>query len=571
MKRFSPLLVLFVLATYGCGPATSDDAGGDTLDAFCGPTLARVDSFMATFSGQEPRGERYGGMVVVGTVADLFGMGPGDAGDVASAQNQQFVNLMTLVEADEDLQWVPYLATSWEVAGDDTELTFHLRDDVYWHDGVRTTAEDVAFTFQTVRDPESGYANLSFFEQYLPGDEGVEVVDSFTVRFRFKPHADLLETWRNLAILPEHLLGDVPTAELASHPFNSVCPVGNGPFRFVSHRPGESWTFQANPAFPAGLGGRPFVERYVYRVIPDHTTLLTEFLTGGVDVYVQMLPNHAATARSEPGLKVWSFPYPSIFLVAWNSRVPKLSDPRVRRALTLGINRRQIIEGVQEGEAVLLNTGVPPVHWAFDPTLEDSLAYDPDQARVLLEAAGWVDRDGDGVRENAQGEPLSIELISNQNQEREQVGEIMRLQLREVGVDLRLTVLEHGVYVSRFTSPERDFEGAFVTWETGFRLDERDLFHSEAADGPWGFSGISDPELDRYLDTLQLIPDPKDAYPVWQAYQRRILALQPYTFLYSAYRRDGVNERIRDVVMDTRGDWASIRQWWIAPGDRRGS
>jgi peptide/nickel transport system substrate-binding protein len=523
---------------------------------------------MATFVGGETPGDRYGGMVVVGTVADLFGMGPGDSGDAGSAQHQQYVHLMTLLEADEALEWVPYLARSWELSDDRSELTFNLREDVYWHDGVPTTAEDVAFTFRTVRDPASGYPNLGFFEHYLPGEEAVEVLDRFTVRFRFNPHADVLETWRNLAILPEHLLGEVPVSELGSHPFSAICPVGNGPFRFVSHRPGESWTFQANPAFPRGLGGRPFLDRYVYRVIPNHTTLLAELLTGGVDVYVQMLPNHAATAAEEPGLRVWSFPYPSIFFVAWNSRVPKLSDPRVRRALTQGINRLQIIEGVQGGQATLLNSGVPPVHWAFQPDLADSLPYDPGRARSLLETAGWLDRDGDGVREDALGQPLRIELIFNQNQEREQVAEIMRVQLREIGVDLRATILEHGAYVSRITSPERDFEGAFVTFETGFRLDDRDLFHSDARDGPWAFAGVADPELDRYLDTLQLIPDRTEAIPVWRAYQLRLMEVQPYTFLYSAFRRDGVNERVRDVVMDTRGDWATIRRWWIPPGER---
>jgi len=475
---------------------------------------------------------------------------------------------MTLVQFDENLEPVPYLARSWEFSDDLSELTFHLREDVFWHDGEVTTAHDVAFTYRTVINPESGFPNPALFQQYLPGDEGVEVVDSFTIKFRFRPHADILETWRVVAILPHHILGEVPTADLYPHPWGADCPVGNGPFRYVSRIPGESWTFMANPAFPLALGGRPQLDWYVYRVIPNHTTLLAEFMTGGVDVYVQMLPNHASTARAE-GLPVWSFPYPSLFFVAWNGRVPELSDPRVRRALTLSTNRRQIIEGVQRGEAVLLNSGVPPVHWAFEPSLEDSLPFNPDQARTLLDNAGWADRDGDGIRENSDGEPLQIEVIYNQNQERQQVAEIMRAQLREVGVELRPVVLEFTTYRDRLMGGEYDFEGALVTFETGFRLDDWDLFHSEAGSGGLAFSGTVDPELDRYLDTLQLLTDRDAALPIWRAYQDRIIELQPYTFLYSAIRRDGVNERLRDVVMDTRGDWATIRHWWIAPQDRR--
>jgi peptide/nickel transport system substrate-binding protein len=394
------------------------------------------------------------------------------------------------------------------------------------------------------------------------------VVDDFTVKFRFQPHADALESWRSVAILPEHLLGDVPTSELDTHPFSATCPVGNGPFRFHSRAPGESWTFEANPAFPGELGGRPYLDRYVYRYVPDNTTLLAELLTGGVDVYVQMLPGQAERARENPKLQVWDFPFPAIFFIAWNSRVPELSDARVRRALTLGMNREQLIQGVQLGGATLLNGSLPPVHWAFDPSLADSLAYDPYQARALLEEAGWTDRDGDGVRENGEGDPLELDLVYNQNDEREQVVEILRVQLQDIGAEIRPMVMEYGAYGALITSPEREFDGAMVTFETGYRIDDRDLFHSEVVDGPLGFSGTLDPELDRYLDTLQLIPAQEDALPVWRAYQLRLMEIQPYTFLYSARRRDGVNRRIRDAVMDTRGDWASIRHWWIAPQDR---
>ncbi len=555
------------LAVAGCGSDAGQGAGRELVDAFCGPALARVDSFMATFSDRDWDEERYGGMAVVGTVADFPGMSVSAAQDVGGAQHQQFVNLMTLLEFDEDLNPTPYLARSWEISDDRTEITFFLRDDVYWHDGHPTTAHDVAFTFETVRNPDSGYPNLAFFLPFPPGEEAFEVVDSFTVRFRFQPHADFLETWRNLSILPEHLLGDVPTANLAGHPYGGVCPVGNGPYRFVSRTPGESWTFEANPAFPEDLGGRPYLDRYLYRVIPSKTTLQAELLTGGIDVYIQMLANHVDPLEEE-GLDVWAFRYPSIFFVAWNSRVPELADARVRRALTLGINRPQLIEGIHGGDAALLNTGLPPTHWAFDPTFTDSLAFDPDGARALLDEAGWVDRDGDGIRENDAGEPLHIDLFYNQEEERQRVGEIVRGQLAEIGVELVTRVTDMATFRTTLTSPERGFDAALVTFETGFRIDERDLFHSEMVDGLFAFSGTRDPELDRYLDTIPLIPDQEDALPVWRAYQLRIMELQPYTFLYSAFRRNGVNPRLQGVRMDTRGDLASIRHWWLGPEDR---
>ncbi len=568
MKPFGLSLGLIALSLLVLGCDEGPSWGGDP---FCGPAQARVDSFMATVAGREVSGERYGGTAVVGVVAEMEGMNALTSGDAGAVQNQIFVNLMTLIQYDERLEPVPYLARSWEVVqtGEDLlELTFHLRDDVRWHDGEPTTAQDVAFTYLTATDARTGFPNPSFFQYYLPGEEGVEVVDSFTVKLRLRPHAEFMDPWRTMAIMPRHLLEGVSPEDLRQHPFGSLCPVGNGPFRFRSHSPEDAWVFEANPAFPEGLGGRPFLDRYVYRVIREQSTLLTELLTGGVDAYVAMPPGHAARAREEDGLQVVSFPYRSVFFAAWNARLPKLSDVRVRRALTLGTNRRLIMDGIQGADATLINSGVPPIHFAFDPSLGEALPYDPDQARALLEGLGWVDRDGDGIREDPQGEPLAIELLYHRNQERQEVAEIMQAQLREVGVDLVPRVLEFTTYMESLTSPERPFEGALVSFETEFRLDERDLFHSEGVDRQFAFSGTADPVLDRYLDTLQLIVDRQDARPVWRDYQLRIQELQPYTYLYSSYRRDGFNRRVQGVVMDARGEWATLREWWIPAGSR---
>jgi len=557
------LLFLLIPFTACADPAQRE------IDAFCDPALARVDSFMATVQGREPRGDRYGGTVVLGAVADLRGgMNAFDGSQAAPVQHQQFVNLMTLIQYDENLRPVPYLAESWEVSEDQTELTFHLRDDVFWHDGERTTAGDVEFTFLRVSDPATNFANSAFFEYYLPGSQGVEVVDSFTVKFHLaRPHMDFMDPWRAVAIMPRHLLEGVPPGELAQHPFGSVCPVGNGPFRFLSHDPGAQWVFGANPAFPDGLGGRPFIDRYVFRVIAEAPTLLAELRTGSIDVYLGVLPHYADAVREDPNLELVAYPNRAVFFAGWNNRIEELSDPGVRKALTMATDRRQIVEGMREGMATVVNTGVPTTHWAYDPTLSDSFPHDPDRARALLTAGGWEDRDGDGFRENEAGVPLSIELLYNPNQERQEVAEIMQAQLREVGVDLQPRGLEFNTFLSTIFSPERPFEGFLISWEAEFRLDERDLFHSDAGNGPYAFAGTRDSVMDRYLDTLQLVTDREEAKAMWREYQLRQMQVHPFTFLYAPYRQNGVNKRLQGVGMDVRGDWQNIREWWIAPGD----
>jgi peptide/nickel transport system substrate-binding protein len=537
--------------------------------AFCGPVLEAVEAYQ-TQAAAEPNmprpEERYGGTAVVGAIGELEGgMNALTSADHSANQTQIFVNLMTLVQVDENLEPVPYLAESWEVSDDATSLTFTLRDDVRWHDGEPTDAEDVVFTFETASTPETGFPNAAFWDNYT----GVEMVDARTVRFTMEPHADFMDPWRTVAIMPEHLLGDVPPADLRQHPYGSECPVGNGPFVFSSHRPQESWTFTANGDFPADLGGRPYVDRYVYRIVPEPTTLLTDLFTESIDVYMVPPSDQAAQIEAEDGVELLTFGFRDFDFVVWNSRRPQLADARVRRALTLGTNRAEFVQALLAGYGQVANSSVPPFHWAYDASLEDVDGYDPGAARALLDEAGWTDRDGDGVRENADGLTLTLQMKYNDgNQERQDVAEIMQAQLAQIGVALQPTVVEYTTLIEQMTQT-RDFDAVALGWVTELKIDDTDLFASDRSEGPYAFAGTSNPELDRLLDTLQTIVDRDEALPVWYEYQRVLNEEHPYTFLFYPERLAGVNERMNDVEMDVRGEWLSIADWWIDPAERR--
>ena len=275
-RWFSWAALALAGAVAACGGDGGDEAGSASAAGdFCAEVTPRVEAWLAEArdAAQAPDDERYGGTVVVAGIGEASaGMNAFVSGDYASRQHQQFVNLMPLIHYDEDLEPMPWLAESWEVSEDGTELTFHLRDDVVWHDGEPTDAEDVAFTYARITDPAVGFPNAGFWKHYVKGAEGVEVLDARTVRMRLEPHADFIDPWRTVGIMPEHLLGDVPVEELGQHPFGTRCPVGNGPFVFQEHRPQDRWVFDANPAFPGELGGRPFLDRYVFRIIPEQTT-----------------------------------------------------------------------------------------------------------------------------------------------------------------------------------------------------------------------------------------------------------------------------------------------------------
>ena len=577
-----PILVAGAVVVMGaCGGGdggASREAGPWSLEAslaeagagipFCENATAGVAEFMAQFEGQLPPSPDHGGTAVVGSSADIAdGMNNHISSSVTASQHQNFVNLMTLVKYDEDLEPAAYLAESWEVSDDNSEVTFHIRDDVPWHDGELTDAYDVAYTFKRAIDPETAFPNAAFWTYYDRGPNGVEVVDSFTVKFRMRPHADFLDAWRATAIMPEHLLRDVPSAELRQHPFGSVCPVGNGPFIFVEHRQDASWTFQANPAFPAALGGRPYLDRYVYRIITEPTTLLTELLTERLHVYMAPTPDQAAAILDSDVADLETYVSRRYAFVGWNSRRIQLADKRVRRALTIGTNRQEVVDALLGGYGTVANGSMPPVHWAFDPSVgRDDMSYDQDAARALLDAAGWVDRDADGVRENADGVRMSISIKYNDgNDIREGVAEIMQAQLAEIGVEVVPEVVEFGTLIDQINDPvSRDFDGVVLGWETEFKLDDTDLFHSRSFSTPFGWAGTQRPDIDKLLDELPLVLDQQDARPLWKEYQELLVDEQPLTFFYFLDRLNGVSKRLRGVEMDSRGDWLNIKDWSFA-------
>lgn len=570
MKR---LCVLGLVGLAACGGAEEGSPPAVADDPFCQEVMPRVQSFLAEAAEAHPTpdDERYGGTLVAASIGELSdGMMVLTTGDHGSTQHQQFVNLMTLLDYDEHLEPRPYLAESWEVNDPVTEITFRLRRDVYWHDGEPTTARDVAFTYLRATDPATGFPNAAYWSHYVAGEGGVKVVDDHTVKIRLRPHSEFLDPWRTLAIMPEHLLGDVEPAALREHPYSRLCPVGNGPFVFQEHRDQDRWTFVANPSFPGALGGRPFLDRYVYRIVPDQSTLLNELRAGSVHVFVGARADQAEQIEGAAGVRLVRSPFRDFVFVGWNARRPQLADARVRRAITLATDRESTVAALLEGYGQVANSTLLPIHWAYDPDQPSALPYDQDAARALLDEAGWTDRDGDGVRENAQGVRLTIDLLYNQgNQARKRVAEVMQMQLRDVGIEVRPRVLEWGALWDRVSNAQkRDFDGVVIAWVGEFRVDDSALFHTVHVDGPYAFSGTQNAELDALMDTLSLITDRDDARPVWARYEKVLAEEQPYTFLYFLDRLMGVREEVRGVSLDPRGEWVSVRDWSI-PGSPR--
>jgi peptide/nickel transport system substrate-binding protein len=510
-------------------------------------------------------GDRYGGTAVIAIAQDVPDLNPLTSTDVTAQNLTESVLYLPVITYDENFEPRPAFAHSWEINEDTTLLTFNLRSDVFWHDGVKTTAYDLAFAYERARNPETGFPNTAYWTHYGDG----EVVDSFTFRVALRPHAQFLDPWRTFPAVPKHILGDVAPAQIRMHPYSTRQPVGNGPFRFVSRLDGQSLTFEANPDFPEDLGGRPYLDRLVFRVIPESTTSLTELVTGNVDFYVVPPYDQAEQIEANPNARIVHYPDRAYVLIGWNQRRPPFDDVRVRRALTMAINRQQIVDAVLYGYGELANGTVPSFYWQYDAEAGADLVHDPHGALALLAEAGWT-RGPDGKLRNAEGRPLSFTLNTNQgNKPREDILSIVQAQLAQIGVDVQLQILEWGTLLDRINNPQtRNFDAVLIGWRTEFKVDDTDLFHCDKINDPYQWVGHCDERLDALLDTLPVIADPEAALPLWREYQNLVAEQQPYTFVYFTERLHGVHERLRDVNPDARGDWVGIDRWWIAPAQR---
>ena len=514
--------------------------------------------------GAGTAGPLTGGTAVVGMRADFGAFNPIVNTDINTDELIKYALFTPLIQYDAELRPRPYLAESWEMLGD-TAVVFRLRRDVFWHDGVPVTAEDVKFTFDLAKDPTTASLLAS---AYLSQVESAVVVDSFTIRFDFtRPHAQAIEDfwW---APVPKHLLEDVPVDQLRTAPFN-LRPVGSGPYRFVERRANERLVLERNAEFPEALGGPPLLERVFFRIIPEAPTMLAELLTGRVHVDIPVFPDQAAQIEQNDALELFAFPARTFYYLGWTNRRAPFTDARVRRAMTLAIDRQEIIDALLFGYGTPAVSPIPP--WSpLDPGVEP-LPDDTAAAAELLEQAGWVDRNRDGIRENAQGTPLRFTLMTSDAPLNRSVVEVVQAQLRRVGVAVDIRVVEFQTLLSQHRG--RDFDAVFTSWVLdNFQIGSAPmaLFHSRWAEvaGSANRSSYVNPRADALIESGVAETDPRAARRIWGDFTRLLQEDQPVTFMFWLDELAAAQRTVQGVEMDPRGELVSIARWSLSGGGR---
>ena len=490
------------------------------------------------------------GTVFYASGADLQSINPLLTVHPLARQVQRYALFLTLARYDAALQAQPYLAQGWSWSRDRRTLDLDLRHDVRWHDGVPTTAADVAFTLEAARDPATGYPRAVDLACLV----GARALDGFTVRLSYcEPQRGFPDVLTDLAVVPAHLLAGVPHAQLRRAAFNQH-PVGNGPYRFVSHVAAQRWVFEANPDFPPALGGPPAVHRVVIVVVDEATTKLAGLVTGELDV-AGIQPMHASLVRRDSALVLVDYPVLLTYGLVWNTRRAPFDDARLRRALTLALDRAQIVSAYLYGFGEVADGPVPPWHPLAVPVAH--MPFDRAAARSLLDSLGWT-AGPDGVRRR-DGRRLAFTLLTVGAADNS-LEQMIQADLKAVGADVRIRQLELGAFLATAQGAARDYD-ALVTGISG-DLDLgylRALFDSRRLAEPLQYAQYANAAVDRALDAGDL-----------SAVQRLVARDLPITFLYHARGVQGMSRRLEGVRMDLRGELATLEQWRLNPAWRAG-
>jgi peptide/nickel transport system substrate-binding protein len=462
---------------------------------------------LAMSTGCGSSADRRGATVLFASGADLQSINPLLTVHPLARQVQRYVLLTTLARYDSTLSPRPYLARSWDWSPDRRRLVFHLETGVRWHDGQPTTARDVVWTLNAARDPATGYPRAAEFSAL----ESVRAQDDSTPVLRFDAAQPTFpDVLTDLAILPAHLLDTISHSRLRQAEWNQK-PVGNGPFRFVSHQANRRWVFAANPEFPQSLGGPPRLQRLIIVVVDEPTTKLAALTSGELD-FAGIQPAHAEFVRRDPQLAVLTYPLLWTDGIVFNTRHSPFNRLATRLAVSDAIDRQELVQAYIYGFGTPANGPVPPAAPGYLPLTPVRAPATAPRGRIRFE-----------LLTVGSGEAALEQML--------------QARLRNAGFDVTIRQLELSAFLSRVYGPAHDFDAAVL-----------------------GIPGDLSLGYLRPLAALAGLNSSAD--PV--AAQKMFADSMPVAFLYHPRGLQGMNRRVHGVRMDLRGELPTVQQWWVA-------
>ncbi len=423
-----------------------------------------------------------------------------------------------------------------------TTLIFNLRKNVKWHDGASFSADDVLFTYNLINSPQVVSPYTSTFREV----KNVEVLNKYKLKVTYKkPYFKALETWM-MGILPRHILKD--EQNIMNSEFNTN-PIGTGPYRL------KTLEFSKNielSAFDDYFEHRAFIDTISFHVIADPMTRFLMLKSSQIDIgsLEAMQLERQLDESFHKNFNIIEDISKSYTYLGFNLRDEKFQDARVRKALSLGVNRKELVDILFLGHGQVCRGPFLPGGPSFNQEVKIP-EFNPTRAKTLLKEAGFDENN-----------PFSFEIAtSNSSSIRPYAAQIIQHQLSKIGVKVTLRVMEWQAFLNMVVFP-REFETVLLGWSLSLSPDPYLLWHSDNDKaGAFNFIGYHDDEVDALIEQMQGIVERDHLAQVQREIFARIVEDDPYLFLFIPNSITVVDKKIQNIEPTINGIWHNYIDW----------
>ncbi len=449
------------------------------------------------------------------------------------------------------------LAEKFSISDDGMVIYFKLRDNIWFSDGHPVTTDDVIFTFNTITDPNidaAPYAN------YFRDVDHYEKINDKEIKFYMKRVYFLsLGYLGGMTIYPEHIYKYKNAREFNERRSN---PVGTGPYVFEKWDVGRQIVLRRNENY---WGPKPKIRKLVFPFITNTTAELQALLAGQID-YMRPVPDQYAEKSNDDNFKknfyclsYWDAGNTGYFWIGWNEARPFFADKKVRLAMTYLVDRDSIIKHILRNPEARIPTGTFYIYGKQgDPNIKP-WPYDPEKAKQLLDEAGWIDHDGDGIRDK-NGVPFRFKyMIAADMALHEQIAKLVKDSAASAGIEVILDPYEWSVFSQKVQN--REFDAVSMAWGGGIEEDPYQIWHSSQRQKGSNYVDFNNPAADALIEQARQTIDPDKRNALYHQFDRIIHEEQPYTFIYTRPEQRFLDKRFQNVIIHTLG--INELEWYV--------
>jgi len=504
---------------------------------------------------------QFGGEYIEGIVGQPLYINPVISS--SNSTNEDLVQLIfsSLLKYDSEGNLKNYLAESYEISDDKTLYTFHLRQDVVWHDGKPLTASDILFTINLISDP-------SYKSPLRYNWQGIEtsLIDDFTLTFQIKsPYVGFLNNL-TFGILPKHIWESVSPDKFTLTDLN-LQPIGSGPYKYVSFQKDStgniiSYKLTANLNF---FEKKPFISKITFNFYSSDDSALAAYNQKEIMGINSLSPQKLNQIELSKGTRIYRLSIPRYFAVFFNqTKSFPLANDEVREALSYATNREAIIENVFSGNGFPVYSPFLPGMIGFEDN-EKKEDFNLEKAEKILEENKWL-KGEDGIR-SKESKVLEINLFTTDWNELIQTAEILKEQWEKAGARINIRSLSISDVQQNYIQP-REYEALLFGQTLGANPDLSSFWHSrEKKDPGSNLALFGDDETDKLIDDGRIEFDNKKRAELYRDLQKKIAQEIPAIFLYSPEYIYPVNKKIRGIetkiLISPSRRFSDIANWYV--------